>query len=294
MKKVRISAKEFDMAVRNLEDEAYERFGNTIHVIVDKPFDEEPIEVLVSCVSVGAQSLDEAADFARKIQEAIELAKAFPYSGSVPHWDAEAGEIYYEIETEDDDDNDIIDNDDDDEDTFIIGTEIETKAPSRWSWYETVIIADKRNLEDGTYETEGKTAELAAFEAVSIIDGITDDYIRPKSGDEAIAAYEEQLDAVARIMAYNQTCQKWCIDDIMPKLSIKVTMYMIPNDGELYEDEETIMAACDDVTGAVVYDESSPSRGISMTCREWELVEGKARAYSSQADDGIVQGSIEN
>lgn len=297
MKKERIDSVEFDKAVRNLEDEVYDRFGNTIHVSIDKWFNETPISVTINWASVGAQNLDETADFARKLQETVELAGSFPYNGAMPRWDEEADEIYYEIEIDDTDDDDIIDHyivddTDDDEEEFFVETEITADTPRDWDWFDSVIIVDKHNRESGIYESEGREAEYAAFEAISLIEDIKDDTIKSEAETEAMGAYETQLDAVARIMSYNEVLQKYCIDDILPRLSIKVTMHMIPNDGEFYDDEETIMAVCDDINGAMVYDDKHPSRGISMTCKEWKLVENRAKEYGRQADSGIIDALI--
>lgn len=298
MKKVRIETVEFDKAVRNLEDESYERFGNTIHFNIDKWFNEAPINVTISWASIGAKNLDETEDFARKLQEAVELAESFPYNGAMPCWDEEIDEIYYEIEIDDtDEDDDIIDHDieddtDDEEEEFFVETEITADTPRDWHWFDSVIIVDKHNRESGIYESEGREAEYAAFEAISLIEDIKDDTIKSEDETEAMGAYENQLDAVARVMSYNEVLQKYCLDDILPRLSIKVTMHMIPNDGEFYDDEETIMAVCDDINGAMVYDDKHPSNGISMTCKEWKLVEDKVRTYGLQADSSIIDALI--
>jgi len=297
MKKVRIESLEFDKAVRNLMDEAYERFGSHIQLNIDKWFDEAPIAVTIGWASIGAKNLDETEDFARKLQEAVELAASFPYNGAMPRWDGDIDEIYYEIEIDDDTDDeyDIIDHDieddTDDDEEYFIETEIDTEIP-RGFWLDSVIGLDKHNREAGIYKSEGLEAEYAAFEAISLIEDINDTGIKSGDEEEAMDAYERQLDAVARVVAYNNTLQKWAIDDIMPRLSIKVTMHMIPNDGEFYDDEETIMAICDDINGAMVYDDKHPSRGISMTCREWKLVEDLARGYERQADNGIIDTMI--
>lgn len=254
------------------------------------------IALKLGWASIGEVSIEEAEAFVRIMESAISQAKLAHCPGACVTYNKEEANYspYGNTDTDDDDiiDHDIVDDTDDDEEEFLVETEITADTPRDWDWFDSVIIVDKHNRESGIYESEGREAEYAAFEAISLIEDIKDDTIKSEAETEAMGAYETQLDAVARVMSYNEVLQKYCLDDILPRLSIKVTMHMIPNDGEFYDDEETIMAVCDDINGAMVYDDKHPSRGISMTCKEWKLVEDRAKEYGRQADSGIIDALI--
>lgn len=240
------------------------------------------IDVTISWPSLGEVSIHEAEKFMRILETAIDEGKNACCVGMAETFDpSEAtfspyGSIDDNDEDEDNGDEDVIDYPEEEADdgaTFYVETEVASSVP-RWWWLDSVMNMDRYNREEGIYKSEGLEAEAAAFEAISLVEDVEDDDLKKcDSETTAWATYERKLDDVARIVAYNETLQKWCLDDLMPRLSIKVTMYRSPNDGQEYDDVETTVTTCDEVTGV-------------------ELVADEARRYARQADDGIVDAMI--
>lgn len=101
----RINEETIVKAIRDLQDEAYERFENDVQISVNTWISEgEALSVEVSWASIGGQTPEDAATFASKILEAVEMAKAFPYAGAIllpVETDEEGYEDYwYEMEDE--------------------------------------------------------------------------------------------------------------------------------------------------------------------------------------------------
>lgn len=101
----RINEDEIMRAIRDMEDEAYERFGYDVKISVDTMISVgEALSVTVSWASTGEQTPEDAVTFASKILEAAEMARAFPYNGAVlmPSVIDEEGyeDYWYEMEDE--------------------------------------------------------------------------------------------------------------------------------------------------------------------------------------------------
>lgn len=95
----RIELEEFQKAVRELTSQAYEKFGREIEIVIDTwIYPDEPVIPKVSWASIGSQSIEDAAEFARKLKEATEMAAAFVYNGAIARWDKETDEVWYEME----------------------------------------------------------------------------------------------------------------------------------------------------------------------------------------------------
>ena len=103
----KIEYDEFLEAVRELNSQAYDKFGYDISIITDDGMiiPDEPVTARVSWKSMGEQSIEDAAEFARKLKEATEMAAAFVYNGAIPRWDEETDEVWYEMEKKPSDDN---------------------------------------------------------------------------------------------------------------------------------------------------------------------------------------------
>lgn len=106
----RINEDEIMRAIRDLQDEAYERIGWDVKISVDTMISVgEAISAKVSWASIGEQDPEDAVTFASKILEAAEMARAFPYNGAVlmPSVIDEEGyeDYWYEMDGEQDDDD---------------------------------------------------------------------------------------------------------------------------------------------------------------------------------------------
>lgn len=101
----RINEETVSKAIRDLQDEAYERFGHEVGISVNTWISEgEALAAKVSWASLGVQTPEDAEAFASKILEAVEMAKSFPYEGAVllPVETDEDGyeDYWYEMEDE--------------------------------------------------------------------------------------------------------------------------------------------------------------------------------------------------
>lgn len=97
---IEIELDEFQEAAAELIYQARDKFGYDISIVFDTSIicPDEPVMAKVSWASIGAQSIEDAAEFARKLQEATEMAAAFVYNGAIAKWDEETNEAWYEME----------------------------------------------------------------------------------------------------------------------------------------------------------------------------------------------------
>lgn len=102
---IEIELDEFQEAIREINSQAYEKFGNDIEIVIDTFDRYEPIMAKVSWASIGSQSIEDAAEFARKLKEATDIAAAFVYNGAIFKWDEETNEGWYEMEKKPSDDD---------------------------------------------------------------------------------------------------------------------------------------------------------------------------------------------
>lgn len=113
---IEIELDEFQEAIREINSQAYEKFGNDIEIVIDTFNIDGPIMARVSWASIGSQSIEDAAEFARKLKEATEMAAAFVYNGAIYKWDEETNEGWYELEKKpSDDDNAEAESDEEEE-----------------------------------------------------------------------------------------------------------------------------------------------------------------------------------
>lgn len=100
----RFSEEQVRQAIRDIEDEAYEKFGRDVEIIVDGYnviFDDDdiadPVYAKVNWAATGSQKPEDAETFANKILEAVEMAEAFPYNGAVlrAEGDDEDGYVFW-------------------------------------------------------------------------------------------------------------------------------------------------------------------------------------------------------
>lgn len=148
----RINENEIMQAIRDLKDEAYERFGNDVEIYVDTMISEgEALSVKVAWASIGTQTPEDAVTFASKILEAAEMARAFPYNGAVlmpAEIDKEGYEDYwYEMEEDE-------------------GEDEEQKTEERRAYSRGELEAFL-NWEEDEYDIDGIMAEVTSIDPVT-------------------------------------------------------------------------------------------------------------------------------
>lgn len=204
MKKT-INSQEFRAAIAELEDQAYDMFGGDIRVTVDTwidPEDELPVAPVINWAATGDKSIAETAEFASKLQRAVELAAGFPYNGAMARWDEQAETMFFDLDTDDPDDDP---NDDDDDDFGIIfdlhaGQSLIDSADP---WHDAMECDFTRWEEDfgGTLETT--RAMGVAMDFADEINEETNDMSFSSITDATGAWAFNVLETVAKIEALN-------------------------------------------------------------------------------------------
>lgn len=149
---------EFDEAKRQLTEKAYDAFGRGIEIYVNDSYLGEPVTVTVNWAAMGATTVDETRRFASQLEQAAEMAAAFPYAGyTLSRDEADYYEdMYYYIEDEDENEQEDEDEqeascediEDEDKDGDYIAPEVRDEW-SRSGSYDTLIVEIERPRGDG-------------------------------------------------------------------------------------------------------------------------------------------------
>lgn len=168
----RINEDEIMGAIRDLQDEAYERLGRGVEVYVNTMNIGGAISAKVSWASIGTQTPEDAVTFASKILEAAEMARAFPYNGAVlmpAVIDDEGYEDYwYEME-------------DEQEET----SEDEEQETEELRAYNHGDLEAFLNWEEDEYDLDGIMAEVTSIDPVT-----GDRYWDPEFADDETKLFD--------------------------------------------------------------------------------------------------------